>query len=831
MARKKEEKLTREQVKERVYKKKVKRALKIARLRPLKNFLFWFVGVLSSIAIIAGSIFIGVKVVPIKTYVGSENANQYVSEEIANKSVLDAILELNSYGFADLPIVEKTLRDLITDGELGQYVEIDYEKLNNIKFSDKDVVPTITGCLKIIATLDGIGVADSLGDLGKISSFTEFEIIPLDADDYPVIITDEEGVKKLDTENCNAKLYYYVVETAEEGGNAPLSQDDNPENPTSEPEDTNVYKRVFNDEGYFTSEELANTAYIEYYYPAVTKVPVMDALDIIDETFGRLTVVDMISTLGGESEGAEDGLIEKIFGDKKVSDLDSFSGSDIKLSVVLDLPTEENEYANKNIYDIILQTTTDESVTSYEDITVDSLNGLGDFDNVKLSTVIEDTDSEIFKILSDALCDENGVPKDKDQITVGDIIGFNSGNIKLSTVLELPTAENEYANKKIYDILCDATGKTADAIMVSDLSHFNMENVKLSTVLELPTAENEYENKKIYDILCDATGKTADAITITDLSSFTPGNIKLSTVLGGTDSKMFDILSGALADEYGNPKDKDQIIVDDLADGNFNVDNILLKDVLPLDEGDKLCKILCGGFAGGKNYDEIKVGMLSGGEFNVDNVSLSDILDGTDNAILSVLLEKGVTVGSLSTEIINLSLYDVYGKNCFKLADTHGAEFISEDTWFAKEEIDTDGDGINDSLAFVREDESYFTETGADKYGLCKNDGIWLLLCFDGMEFEDTDTDGNGVKEDTDGRPEKYVISNRTLGDLENNPSELSDSFEKATVRQLMDAGIISDTYYDSTGQLKQHNPKLYALKLVKAIEMLSEMLGSIPTA
>ena len=101
---KEKEILTREQVKERVYKKKVKRALKIARLRPLKNFLFWFAGVLSSIAIIAGSIFVGVKVVPISTYVGKENANKYVSEELSNKSFLDAILEIKNYGISDLPI-------------------------------------------------------------------------------------------------------------------------------------------------------------------------------------------------------------------------------------------------------------------------------------------------------------------------------------------------------------------------------------------------------------------------------------------------------------------------------------------------------------------------------------------------------------------------------------------------------------------------------------------------------------------------------------------------------------------------------------------------------
>ena len=104
--------MTREQVKEKVYKKKVKRALKIARLRPLKNFLFWFAGVLSSIAIVAGSIFVAVKIVPIGTYVGKENATEYVSEDIANKSFLDAILEINNYGLKLFTKIDKENDDL-----------------------------------------------------------------------------------------------------------------------------------------------------------------------------------------------------------------------------------------------------------------------------------------------------------------------------------------------------------------------------------------------------------------------------------------------------------------------------------------------------------------------------------------------------------------------------------------------------------------------------------------------------------------------------------------------------------------------------------------------
>ena len=86
--------MTREEVKKIRYEKKVKKALKCLRFRKLKNFLFWLTGVIVMPAVLVLTSFIGLKVVPIKTYTGGLE-QEYVSEELANQSILDVILNLN----------------------------------------------------------------------------------------------------------------------------------------------------------------------------------------------------------------------------------------------------------------------------------------------------------------------------------------------------------------------------------------------------------------------------------------------------------------------------------------------------------------------------------------------------------------------------------------------------------------------------------------------------------------------------------------------------------------------------------------------------------------
>ena len=98
---------------------------------------------------------------------------------------------------------------------------------------------------------------------------------------------------------------------------------------------------------------------------------------------------------------------------------------------------------------------------------------------------------------------------------------------------------------------------------------------------------------------------------------------------------------------------------------------------------------------------------------------------------------------------------------------------------------------MHDVYVHIKDGESYDGEI----YYIHSNDGLWLLLCFDGETFEDT----AGI--DTDGRPERYVSSNMTLGSLEN-AADISLKFTNATIRQLVDAGLIRETSTTSYSNL-----------------------------
>ena len=77
--------------------RRARKAERTLRLRWLKNLLWWLTGVISSFAILAGGIFVGIKVIPLKTYLGEDNG--YVSNEMAESSALDAILNIGKYKF------------------------------------------------------------------------------------------------------------------------------------------------------------------------------------------------------------------------------------------------------------------------------------------------------------------------------------------------------------------------------------------------------------------------------------------------------------------------------------------------------------------------------------------------------------------------------------------------------------------------------------------------------------------------------------------------------------------------------------------------------------
>ena len=129
---------------------------------------------------------------------------------------------------------------------------------------------------------------------------------------------------------------------------------------------------------------------------------------------------------------------------------------------------------------------------------------------------------------------------------IGDLIGgktleelgeMSTANIYLSTILEAPTVDNDYANKMLYDILVPATKPTdpnkygddgvwtAEDISIESLSSLEIDNVKLSAVF---TPEEESFQK----LIADACGVSSyEEVTISDMTGIKFNEISISTIL------------------------------------------------------------------------------------------------------------------------------------------------------------------------------------------------------------------------------------------------------------------------------------------------------------
>ena len=65
------------------------------------------------------------------------------------------------------------------------------------------------------------------------------------------------------------------------------------------------------------------------------------------------------------------------------------------------------------------------------------------------------------------------------------------------------------------------------------------------------------------------------------------------------------------------------------------------------------------------------------------------------------------------------------------------------------------------------------------EYYLSSDAGMWLFICYDAGSI------------DENGRAVTYTENKTTLKDLQSSSSIISNSFAKATIRQLVDAGIV----------------------------------------
>ncbi len=637
--------LSKEQRKERRKQRRIKKALKSYRFRTLKNFLIWLGGLISSVIITVGVIALCLAVIPISTFTGGEK-NDYVSEKVANNTLLNVIMNIQDYDMSDIPIVADSLEKMIKDAGIDEYVEIDTAKMKTLKF-DETFTNELKSCVKVVATLESINGLEMLGDIGKLNVFTEWEEIKtsegeeslmpeLDGDGNIAREEGEGGALK-----ANPKMYYYKVENGSEGGAEGYSEGIEGDNA--------VYERAFDDNGVKVAGYEGGTLY----FPAVAKISILDAVQVLGESFGRVQIVNLLENFGAGE--LTDSMIGKVLSGKRIRDMASINADEILLADVLnyDLENEENnEDSIKQIFDILIQAVESDEDLTPSNVTVGHLTSGFNVNGINLDVVLkEDSNASLYKILRSAI----GLGE-TDAITIGKLSGIKPENIALESVL----TRNE-SNAKLYEIL-DSAVEPADkekGITVGDLGSLNPDGIALEVVMK------KTENPDLYAILESAVtiSNPSKGITIGDLKGLTPNSIALESVLKREqNAKLYEILDLAItvADESKG------ITIGDLS--SLNTDGIALEVVMKKTENPDLYAILESAVTISDPSKGITIGDLKG--LTPNSIALESVLKREQNAKLYEILDsvikkpadedKGITIGDLSSinadNLNNLSL-------------------------------------------------------------------------------------------------------------------------------------------------------------------------------
>ncbi len=638
-------------------------------------------------------------------------------------------------------------------------------------------------------TLDSFGGAETLGALGELSVFNTWEIV--EDGDKPVISSGKITVDSDGEFTYNPKLYYYLVSG-------------------THGTDTAVYERAFDDNGVRVQGVDDNTT---LYYANLSFVGISDMTNLLGDSVSRLKIIELLEVLGAEF--SDDDLVSSILGDKTFAEIDDISADDILLTSVM------NYTENATVYKILLEATgksvygkTETEIEQMADeLYLSSLSNTSfDIANISLTAVLDgptaenpNTNKQLYDILTSALSlsDKNGDGKiDFKDIKVSDLSSFTPNKITLTSVLPeyddkgTVITSDDVDNRELYNILKDVTGQTdASKITLESLSNFNVGKIKLTTVLTQTD-----KNKQMFDILLDAIvvedGQKPtkyEDITVSHLSNVNIQNVGLSAVLDiNSNQNLYNILLQALTitDDNGvkitNPT-ASQIKIKHLS--SFSTANVSLSTVMNGNINTVLKEVLCQA-CNTDNFDDIKVSNLTDG-FDFGKVELATVMTKTDgsygNEIIDAILSKStesdpVTLNNIGDKINSLTLYEVYGKTCFT---TNKDESIDKNVAIENARTFIFDETQN---AFIHKD---YDELGDNTvYYIHENDGIWLLICFTSEDYGDSYSGSNWV--DTDGRPEKYVISESTLEDL-HSVDMFQGLFTETTIRQFVDAGIIDD--------------------------------------
>ena len=874
--------LTPEEKQKRKEERKVQRALKIARLRPLKNFGWWLFGLISSVFVTIGIIALCVFVVPINTVTGN-STDRYVKEEISSKSlyaafmafnegnytadqvlyidniindveneqvktilqtlvddevrntpltsggssVVDAIMK-NAQKLEAVPTIRLFINDPIIDQiekivgnatigslmdgtfdfngvKLSAIAEVANLNLDELKIGDQPLLDivfnTITEDENIAedqkpATKDDITIGNlasmnTENMLNGISLNSFMEETPENSKIYSVLRTlanREDGEEifigdllKVDNDRVNAIKISSIIELDEDLKNVLYGALDDSrysaENPkpadknditVGDLEKLNVDLIKLNDVADLTDQVL-NILYgalDENLYADGTSKPAAKE-DITVGDLGKLNV-DLIRL--NDVATLDPDVLEILYGalddskytaenpkpatkdDITVGDLQNVTKDGVILGSVIPRNAE-----NESLYAILDGALGEHS----ENKTLSDLAAF-DVNNITLGTVFKREDnSEMYKILDEVFGGDATTKK------ISELSDFAVGNIKIGTVIP-----NNSANSEIYKLLNEVFGGDAENVNLSDLSGFNIKNVKLGTVIP-----NNASNSELYKVLNEVYNGNAENITISELSTFNVNNVKLGTVLVRADNESFyNVLDEVLG---ANSQDKKLSELNDFDLTRVHLSVVL--DVPTAENGYKnktIYDVLLQA-TGKTSYSEITLSDLSG-SFDINSVKLSTIMSKGENKTVNALLDSGATVGTIGEKLNSLSIYDIYGTDCFTKTP-HGTQRFTLTTEAGKD---------------------VYTVSPTGEYYISENAGIWLLVCFDS-------------EKNTSGEIVKYTEASVTLNGLSNN-DVIKDKFTSATVRQLVAANIVEDPGFN--------NPDYYDHTLLEILDIIATL-------
>ena len=829
--------------------------------RGAKNFLIWLTGFLFAFVFLFGGAFIALKIVPLDTYIGEDNG--YVDEEISNKSLLDAIMNIGSYNVGQLPILTNLVNEVLVGAGINAYVEVDMERLKQVQFtypegSGKSIDVELMNCVKLspafVSTLEGVSAFEYVEVEGKVDT-TSSDFVP--------------------------QLYYCQEPTMAR---------------------TVTYVRAFNDDGTPAVDGLDD---LTLYYANLADLYLGDLIEVAMPRFGILPVTELVGTVEGLLGGVDLTIVENVLGKTTLNEIANFDIYSVKVSNLLPCKDENGNSINTEIYGILdglfvkdngekigkenlvigdlLETTgaklnfegivlqdlfttfgitdtsfletlsnfiiregkdgeedTDVEEVSADNLTIGDLTGttgkFGVKEDMPLLTLLNTlnvTDTSFLDTLSKFIVpnDSNREITDK-TLTIGDLTGETATFTVPETMLlidVLPTKDKEGnpINTKLYEILrsivqIDVNGDeiidstdvvTNDKITIGSLSNIKMGGISLTTVLD-----NDSDHAKIYSLLKDLTGKEPQNIIVDDLGTINTNNIHLNLVLPYDEHvELYKILRDFCGfDESYDPK---EILVSDF-DGK-NPMNMHLKTVLGDSASDEFKTFLCDlcGFENEEDFENITLNHLKGRDPN--NMHLSVLIPDGDHKdeLVNILKEatgqddfNNVTLGSLANfDLSNVHLYTLLPESNENTSDENTSrnhpilKLLAEDETVT---IGNMGKKINElridqifemevfsktvnGTAYYLKDGNYYkgTSDGYETYYISKDAKFWLFMLFNAVDGDDVDelvTDANGYAD-------CYVNKNLTFDGLSTGMNNVSSALTDATIRQLVDAGILTD--------------------------------------